>query len=49
MTINEPIKIVSIDMSEVCEHYPNGCEFCYYNHLGWCSLYRADVPNQEEE
>lgn len=47
--IDELIKIVPIDMSEVCEYYPNGCEFCDYNCSGWCSLYCADVPSQEEE
>ena len=51
MPIDESIKIVSIDISEVevCEHYPNGCEFCDYNCSGWCSLYCADVPSQEEK
>ncbi len=49
MPIDEPIKIVSIDMSEVCEHYPNGCEFCDYNCSGWCSLYYVDVQEAQEE
>ena len=46
--IDEPIKIVSIDLSEVCELYPNWCEFCDYNCSGWCELYCADVPDQDE-
>ena len=48
IVFEEPIKIVSIDMSEVCEHYPNGCEFCDYNCSGWCSLYYVDVQEEEE-
>ena len=48
MPIDEPIKIVSIDMSEVCEHYPCGCEFCDYNCSGWCSLLGAVLKQREE-
>lgn len=46
---NEPMPDLSFDISEVCEHYPDGCEFCDYNCSGWCSLYYADVPGVEEE
>ena len=35
---------LEFDLSEVCEHYPDGCEFCDYNISGWCSLYMEDVP-----
>jgi len=46
--IDEP-STVSIDISEVCKHYPDMCEFCDYNCSRWCPLYFADVPSQEEE
>ena len=51
--IDEPstvsIDIGSIDIGEVCEYYPCGCEFCDYNCSGWCSLYYVDVQEEEEE
>ncbi|MDY0387943.1 MAG: hypothetical protein RBT65_12625 [Methanolobus sp.] len=46
--IYEP-STVSIDISKVCEHYPDTCEFCDYNCSGWCSLYCVDVPEAQEE
>ena len=46
--IDEP-STVSIDISEVCEHYPRGCEFCDYNCSGWCSLYYVNVQEAQEE
>jgi hypothetical protein len=51
--IDEPstvsIDIGSIDIGEVCEYYPRGCEFCDYNCSGWCSLYYVDVQEAQEE
>lgn len=45
--IDEPLTF-SIDISEVCEYYPDTCEFCDYNCSGWCSLLGAVLKQREE-
>lgn len=47
-TTNETDDVV-FDISEVCENYPDGCEFCDYNLSGWCSMYCTDVEDVEAE
>ena len=47
MPIDDPLTF-SIDISEVCEYYPDTCEFCGYNCSGWCSLLGAVLKQREE-
>lgn len=32
-----------IILSEVCEEYPDCCDFCDYNIDGYCSLFMSDI------
>jgi len=42
--LNENNDELVFDIAEVCEEYPDDCEFCDYNLEGYCALYRVDLP-----
>ena len=45
----EPPEVLLIDTTEMCNGYPDECEFCDHNCSGFCTLFHVNVPNLEDK